>query len=219
MPTIVIVGAGPLLGLAIAKKFGAKGFNVGLIARSEAHLARLAMNLDSLGIEAIGVPADITKKTDLISAFGKIKSKFGSIDVLEFSPTNWKEGDSRGALQTTAEIALEDFMLLGYGAVASAEQVLPDMLSKNAGALFFTTGYSAIEPLPFITSLCISNAGLRSYALCLHQELAPRGIYVGHVSINAFIAEGTAGDPNKIADLYWDMYQSRDRSEDIFSAE
>src|SRR4051812_27235205 len=43
LPTIVIVGAGPLLGLAIAKKFGAKGFNVGLIARSEASLARLAM--------------------------------------------------------------------------------------------------------------------------------------------------------------------------------
>ena len=34
MPTIAIIGAGPGLGLALAKKFGQNGYNAALIARN-----------------------------------------------------------------------------------------------------------------------------------------------------------------------------------------
>jgi NAD(P)-dependent dehydrogenase (short-subunit alcohol dehydrogenase family) len=138
--------------------------------------------------------------------------------VLEFSPTQWNKGgyEATTALATTTDSALHDFQLLVAGAITSARQVIPSMLERKQGALFFTTGYSAIKPLPFITSLCIANAGLRGYAYCLHEELAPHGVYVGTVSIGAFIQEGTDGDPNTIAELYWDMHQKRDRIEDVF---
>ena len=35
MSTIVIVGAGPLLGMGLAKKFGREGFAVALVARRQ----------------------------------------------------------------------------------------------------------------------------------------------------------------------------------------
>lgn len=35
---IIIIGAGPKLGFAIAKKFGENGFRVGLISRNEESL-------------------------------------------------------------------------------------------------------------------------------------------------------------------------------------
>jgi hypothetical protein len=92
------------------------------------------------------------------------------------------------------------------------------MIERQQGALFFSTGYSAIKPIPYITSLCIANSGLRSYAYCLNEELAPKNIYVGTVSIAAFIAAGTDGDPDTIAELYWDMYQKRDRVEAVFGS-
>ena len=111
---------------------------------------------------------------------------------------------------------LADFDLLVKGAIASARQVIPDMMARKSGALFFATGYSAIHPIPIITSLCIANSGLRSYAYCLKDELAPHGVYVGTVSINAFIADGTDADPLKIADVFWDMFQKRDRTEAVF---
>jgi short-subunit dehydrogenase len=140
------------------------------------------------------------------------------VDVLEFSPTQWNKGgyESTNALATTVESARHDIHLLTLGGIASARQVIPGMVERGSGALFFTTGYSAIQPIPFITSLSIANSALRAYAHCLHEELAPKGVYVGTVSINAFIADGTAADPVTIADLYWDMASKRDRIEAVF---
>ena len=43
--TIAIVGAGPGLGLSIAKKFGTNGFRAALIARSKDSLDQLVANL------------------------------------------------------------------------------------------------------------------------------------------------------------------------------
>jgi NADP-dependent 3-hydroxy acid dehydrogenase YdfG len=220
MPTIAIVGVGPLLGMAIARKFGREGFRVGLVARRAATLREYEQQLQALGIEAAGFAADATDATQLTAALSAIKQRFGAIDVLEFSPTQWNKGDYEAtvALATTAESATDDFNLLVRGAIVSARQVLPDMLDAKTGTLFFTTGYSAIKPMPIITSLCIANAGLRSYAYCLHEELAPKGVYAATVSINVFIQPGTATDPDNIAELYWDMHCKRDRVEAVFSS-
>jgi NAD(P)-dependent dehydrogenase (short-subunit alcohol dehydrogenase family) len=218
MTTIAIAGMGPLLGLGLARKFGTEGFNVAMIARGQAALADAEAKLKSEGIEAAGFAADLANPEDVDRAFAAIGERYGDVDVLEFSPTKWNKGgyESTQALATTVESARQDFDLLVLGAIACARAVIPRMIEKKSGALFFTTGYSAIVPIPFITSLCISNSGLRSYAYCLKEELAPHGVYVGTVSINAFIAEGTAADPLKIADLYWDMYRKRDRIEEVF---
>lgn len=218
MSTIVIVGAGPLLGMGLAKKFGREGFSVALVARREEALTQYVGQLQGLGIDAAGFAADICDPQQIAAAFKAIRARFGAIDVLEFSPTNWNKGgyESTVALATTPDSALADFNLLVRGAIASAREVIPEMIERKQGALFFTTGYSAIKPIPLITSLCISNSGLRSYAYCLNEELAPSNVYVGTVSINAFIAEGTPGDPALIADVYWDMYQKRDRVEAVF---
>lgn len=40
--SIVIIGAGPNLGAAVARRFGREGMSVGLIARDESKLASLA---------------------------------------------------------------------------------------------------------------------------------------------------------------------------------
>ena len=45
MPVLAIVGAGPGLGLSIAKVFGSHGFSVALISRSEEKLDALAERL------------------------------------------------------------------------------------------------------------------------------------------------------------------------------
>ncbi|MEW1846627.1 SDR family NAD(P)-dependent oxidoreductase [Nonomuraea angiospora] len=52
MPVIAIVGAGPGLGIEIARAFGAKGFTVAMIARNAAKLDALASDLHAEGIQA-----------------------------------------------------------------------------------------------------------------------------------------------------------------------
>ncbi|MGO4427728.1 SDR family NAD(P)-dependent oxidoreductase [Streptomyces sp. MCAF7] len=59
MPTIAIVGAGPGLGLSIAKVFGGHGFDVALVSRSKDKLDALVAQLAQAGITAEGFPADV----------------------------------------------------------------------------------------------------------------------------------------------------------------
>lgn len=61
MPTIAIVGAGPGLGLSIAKVFGGHGYDVALIARDKGKLDALVAELAETGITAEGFAADVAE--------------------------------------------------------------------------------------------------------------------------------------------------------------
>ena len=57
--SIVIVGAGPNLGLAIGRRFGREGLPVGLVSRDKAKLDGLVEQLEADGIQASAEAADI----------------------------------------------------------------------------------------------------------------------------------------------------------------
>lgn len=59
VPTLAIVGAGPGMGLAIARTFGRRGFDVALVARTKEQLDALADQLGREGVKAAAFPADI----------------------------------------------------------------------------------------------------------------------------------------------------------------
>jgi NAD(P)-dependent dehydrogenase (short-subunit alcohol dehydrogenase family) len=52
--SLIIIGAGPNLGQAIARRFGREGFSVGLVSRTQSHMDALAMELEGDGIRAAG---------------------------------------------------------------------------------------------------------------------------------------------------------------------
>ena len=55
----------------------------------------------------------------------------------------------------------------------------------------------------------IDKAALRSLACTLHQELKEKGIFVGIVTIMGNVVPETHYAPEKIAEVYWKMYQER----------
>jgi short-subunit dehydrogenase len=66
--SLVIVGAGPNLGRAVAGRFGREGFAVGLISRTESRLVELAAQLQLDGITTAGAAADIRDSEALANA-------------------------------------------------------------------------------------------------------------------------------------------------------
>src|SRR5664279_1978767 len=67
MTSIAIIGAGPGLGAATARRFGAEGFTVGLISRHQGHLDALAEELANDGIQAKGFTADVRDPSSIAS--------------------------------------------------------------------------------------------------------------------------------------------------------
>lgn len=215
MKTIAIVGAGAGLGMSIAKKFGQNGFRVALIARNEDKLSQLVSELEQLGIEAAPFQADILNKEEIESAFSAIKEKYGFIDVLEYSPTP-SFNTVAPTLEVTEENALYQFQFNVVGALSSVRQVLPEMLAQQSGALLFTTGGSAIHPVPMMGNVGIATSGLRNYIFNLNSELADKGVYAGHLSIGIWM-QPNSGVQDKIADIWYDMYTKRDRVEEFIT--
>jgi short-subunit dehydrogenase len=68
--SIIIVGAGPNLGAAVARRFGREGLSVGLVARDERKLAALEADLAGQGITAAHAAADIRDADGLSAAIG-----------------------------------------------------------------------------------------------------------------------------------------------------
>jgi short-subunit dehydrogenase len=215
MKTIAIVGAGPGLGMSIAKKFGKNDFRVALIARNEDKLNQLVKELEQLGIESAAFTADILNKEQIGSAFAAIKKKYGFIDVLEFSPTPGID-TLASPLDVTEENALYQFQFNVLGAISSVREVLSDMLDKQSGALLFTTGGAAITPVPMMGNVGIAMSGLRNYIFNLNSELKDKGIYAGHISIGIWM-QPNSGVQDKIADIWYDMYTKRDRVEEFIT--
>lgn len=225
MPTIAIVGAGPGLGLSIAKAFGSHGFSVALVSRTQARLDALAAELTDAGIEAEGFAADVMDPAAVAAAFDRIKERFGEVDVLEYSPAphNPVPGLSNPTPLEADRASIQpqiDYYL--YGGIAATEQVLPGMIERGSGTILYTTGGSSMDPMAGpaeFTATAIGSGALRTYALKLHQATAGTGVYVAHVPIFAWI--GTGGpetQPDTIAQHYWKLYNTRDGAEQPYAA-
>jgi short-subunit dehydrogenase len=119
-------------------------------------------------------------------------------------------------LETTPQSVLEILKSYLLPAVHSVNEVLPDMINKGSGAILFTTGVSTMFPLPYAGNAGIVGAGIRNYAANLHNELKEKGVFIGHLSIGAMIQPGTAGDPDDIADAWYNLYEKKDHFEEIF---
>ncbi|MER0241087.1 SDR family NAD(P)-dependent oxidoreductase [Streptomyces sp. HSW2009] len=226
MPTLAIVGAGPGMGLAIARTFGSRGFDIALISRTREKLETLVAELGQEGIRAAAFPADILDRAALTDALAAVGAHFGGIDVLEYSPAPHSPVPGL-TLATPSEVTVDNLQPVIeytlYGAVAATRAVLPAMRAAGAGTLLFTTGGGSVNPVLMFGNANAAQAALRNWVINLNHELAGSGVHAAHVAINVWIGEngpedGPKATAEQIAPLYWDLHENRDRSEAVFNA-
>src|SRR5271155_2773383 len=75
---LLLVGAGPGLGLAIAHRFAAGGYRVTLVARTNDRLGELARNLDDTSAEINTVEADASSPEDLRARMAELYHEEGA---------------------------------------------------------------------------------------------------------------------------------------------
>src|SRR3954454_21942417 len=200
--SIVIVGAGPNLGLAIGRRFGGEGMPVGLVSRDQTKLDGLVEQLEEDGIRASGEAADIREPDALSQAIQTLAGRLGPVEVLEYSPLPAREF-MKPILETTADDVRGPLEFSVLGAVAAATTVLPAMLDAGHGTILFTTGGAAVKPYPLRAGVGISFAGEVAYARMLHDELRDKGVHVAHTAIGGRIAPGGDHEPDDVAEVLW----------------
>ena len=206
--SIVIVGAGPNLGAAIARRFGRGGMPVGLVARNAGKLEALTEDLASTGITADHAAADIRDAGALSSAITSLADRLGPVEVLEYSPLPAPEF-MKPILETTVDDVRGPLEFSVLGAVAAVTTVVGPMIERGSGTILFTTGGAAINPYPLRAGVGIAFAGEVAYARMLHDELRDHGVHVAHTAIGGRIAPGEDHEPDDVADVLWRHHTER----------
>lgn len=224
MPTAVLIGAGPGLGRAMARRFGRGGYRIALISRNSERHDGVLRELTGLGIEAAAFAADVRDTTGLGAALDAVEQKFGDIDFVYYGPSPHTMTEAQKPIDQIAGADVEEAMALVHPAADVVARTLPGMLARNRGAFLFTSAISAVMPVPELGAMTVPAAAVRGYAVTLNASLAKRGVFAGLLLIGGLItgsdihaAMSSSGqsddayllDPDRVADTAWDLVARR----------
>jgi NADP-dependent 3-hydroxy acid dehydrogenase YdfG len=177
MSTIAIVGAGPGLGAAVARRFGAEGFAVALISRDQAKLDALATDLHTVGVTARGYTADVRDGASLETALARAAAELGPITVLQYSPLPSRDY-LEPVLDLTPELALEALRFSALGLVHAARAVLPAMRAAGDGSIILINGGTSVKARHGFAGTSVAFPAESAYGEMLHDALADEGVRV-----------------------------------------
>jgi NADP-dependent 3-hydroxy acid dehydrogenase YdfG len=210
MTTLAIVGAGTGLSAAVARRFGAEGFDVAVISRRQDRVDALAADLAAAGFTARGYAASVRDPEALTGALDQAANDLGPIEVLQYSPVPQAEF-MHAVLDTTVADLTGAVEFSIYGPLTTVGHVLPGMRTLGRGTVLFVNGGSGARPNPKVAGTSIAFAGEGAYAAMLHTAVAEENIHVGQLIIPGGITPGhPTHDPDVLANRLWAMHTSRD---------
>jgi NAD(P)-dependent dehydrogenase (short-subunit alcohol dehydrogenase family) len=215
-PVCAIVGAGEGLGRALAAKFASHEFDIALISRAEENSTAAIEDARAAaaGANVRFFSADATRPETIELALVNISRDMGDIDVLIYN--------ARGEFTACEPLemsyaAMEDvYRVEVVGAFAAAKAVLPAMIGRSRGSVFFSSATAAFRGSSTHPLYAIGKFGVRALSQSLTKAYAKDGVHIVHVRLDCDLdvplmrdAYGEAYDPEKlanpadVAEAYW----------------
>ena len=204
MAGAVIIGAGPGIGTAVARRFAAAGLPLGLIARTAATVDAARAAVAATGVTVVGATADAGRDDQLTAALDTLTGRLGVPAALIYN-AGLIQRDRPGELSRERHVAAYAINVLG--AMTAAVHLAPAMAAAGGGTIVITGGMP--EPDPEFTSLSLGKAGVRALTELLAREYGPAGIHVATVTVGGAVAPGGPFDPDRIAEEYWRLHAQR----------
>ena len=199
---LLVIGAGPGLGSAIAHRFAQGGYHLTLLARHTDGLAKLASDLADAGAAASTVAADASDPEGLRATLTSLYASTGAPGVLVYNASMLTPGSLLSSDVARLHQAYD------VDVVGATQAAAPAMRAAGGGTILFTGGGWADHPGPAWGTVSLGKAALRSAATMLGADLAGDGIRVASITIAGQIQPGTPFSPDQIAEKYWSVVQS-----------
>jgi short-subunit dehydrogenase len=199
---VLIIGAGPGLGAAVARRYAGEGFRITLVARHEESLAALTGDLRASGANIDTVLADAANQ----EAFRLRLQAIAQIDAPGIVVYNAALIVRDSVLAADAEYLMAAYNVDVLGAITAAQVLTPAMAQARTGTFLTTSSWLSHYPQPEHATLSIGKTALRAVTHLLHDELARQNVHVTGVTIVGDIADGTAFAPDLIAEAYWRLH-------------
>lgn len=193
----MLIGVGPGLGAALARRFAAAGYDLTLVARTEASVAPVAAELRAAGRAANEVLLDVSDLGE-VAAGVRRAGDFRPVSLLHHNASM----HAGALLQADLRTLRDSVGVNALAAVVAVQAALPDLVSTG-GRVSLTGGGIALAPRAEYGVLALGKAALRAAGLAMAQELAPQGITLRMLTVNGFIRPGGRFDPDRIAAAFW----------------
>ncbi len=172
---VVITGASAGVGRATAVEFARQGWNVGLIARDQQRLDAAARELESHGIRALAVSADVSDFEAVDRAADRVEQELGPIEIWVnnamatiFAPVRF----------TTPEEFRRATEVTYLGQVHGTMAALARMRARNRGTIINVGSALAYRAIPLQAAYCGAKFAVRGFTDALRTELMHEGVNV-----------------------------------------
>jgi short-subunit dehydrogenase len=188
----IITGASSGIGLAVARRWVARGHKAVLVARTAATLAEVAREL---GDSAAPFQLDVADLEALAKLPEGVVGRFGRLDLV----VNNAGLNHRGPLDQFTPSELTQ--------VITTNLVAPIVLSRAAvphmapgGSIIQVASIAGMVPVPGEATYSASKAGLRAFARAAAYDVEARGIHIGCVCPGP-VDTGFLGDLTEVPDI------------------
>jgi short-subunit dehydrogenase len=174
--TALITGASSGIGEALAHCFAGAGFDLILVARSEATLNALSQSLmGQHGNAAHVLPADLSKPGAALQLHAAVERNGWNVDVV----VNCAGVLEQGAFTSIASAKHQQIIDLNISGLTSMlSAFVPGMVQRGAGRVLNVASVAAFQPIPTLASYAASKAYVLSLSESLAEELRGSGVTV-----------------------------------------
>jgi len=205
----LVVGAGPGLGMALARRFAQGGFTVAIASRDRARLDAAA------GGDIYAYACDAGDAASVAKLFDAIARDHGDPSLAVYNASAMVRGS---VLDLDPAEVQRVWQICCFGAFLVGQQAARRMVGKGKGTILFTGATAALRGGANFAGFAIGKFGQRALAQSMARDLGPKGIHVAHVIVDGLIAAernqafqaehgpDSALDPAAIAEAYWQLH-------------
>jgi len=176
----VVAGIGPGNGAAFARRFGAEGYAVALLARSSTFSVKVASTLP----EARVYECDVTDAASVARTFDAVRRELGEVEVLVYNAGS-------GVWGSVEEASVADFeaswRVNTLGGFLAAKQVIPAMKRAGRGSIVFVGATASRKAGPRSAAFSSAKGAQRSLAESMARALWPAGIHVALIVVDGVV--------------------------------
>jgi NAD(P)-dependent dehydrogenase (short-subunit alcohol dehydrogenase family) len=217
--TIVVCGHGPGVSDAVARRFGAEGFDVALAARNAERLGSAEKALAQRGIRAAAFPTDLASPDAVRALVRDARARLGPIAAIHWNSLASGAGDllaaDVAAIRQVLDVSVTSLLVAVQEAHGDLRAARGAVLVTNGGFGLVDAGIDALVVKMQVMGLGLGNAAKLKLTRLLAERLRGDGIHVGEVMITGLV-KGTAWDdgsatiePDAVAAAFWELFTKR----------
>ncbi len=198
---VFVTGGARRVGRAIALGFAAEGAHIIIHhSASDQQAQQTAEEIAALGVESLIVKGDYRRHEDVVENFEQIRARFGRLDVMINSASNFEQGDFLEIVPESWNSALD----LNLTAPFYCSQLAGRMMRDQGGGVIINIGDTAgVQPWPHRPQHSVSKAGL-----IMLTQVTARALAQYNIRCNCLIF-GPILRSDNLPDEVWDRVENR----------